>query len=193
MPLGQRPIKRAVGVVMIKKVKVKQLRIGMYIYDLNCSWLNHPFLLGNSMKIKEKAIINKIVQFGIRNVFIDTEKGLDVLKESSSSDAELPAGENRHEMNVTPDKTVERQHRKSENVQITEELKARKIKHKTIQIIQGLMDNIKLGKEIEKGPAEEAVNDIVDSVFSNLDALIGLGRLRKTMTMYTTIPGASAC
>jgi HD-GYP domain-containing protein (c-di-GMP phosphodiesterase class II) len=165
---------------MIKKIKIQQLCIGMYVYDLNCGWLNHPFLFGNSMKIKDKAVINKIVQFGIRELFIDTEKGLDVPEESSSADAKSPAGEDRHEIKVKPDKTEKRKQRKPENVPITEELnKARKIKHKTIQMIQGIMDNIKLGKQIEKGPAEEVVNDIVDSVFRNQDALIGLGRLRK--------------
>jgi len=165
---------------MIRKINVQQLRVGMYIYDLNCSWLNHPFLFGNSMKIKDKAIINKIVQFGIRELFIDTDKGLDVPEKSSSIDEEPLAEEIRGRRDNTHDKAEEQKQRKPGNVPITEELsKARKIKQKTVQMIQRIMDDIKLGKQIEKGPAEDVVNDIVDSVFRNQDALIGLGRLRK--------------
>jgi len=160
---------------MIKKITVQQLRAGMYIYDLNCGWLNHPFLFGNSMKIKDRAVINKIIQFGIREVFIDTEKGLDVQDAAASRDKDSS-----NDITCGDPGPEEQTQKKCDNVPIAEELnKARKIKQKTVQMIRGIMDDIKLGKQIEKGPAEEMVNDIVESVFRNQDALIGLGRLRK--------------
>jgi HD-GYP domain-containing protein (c-di-GMP phosphodiesterase class II) len=163
---------------MIKKIKVEELRPGMYIQDLNCSWLNHPFF-GSSIQCKNKQMVQKVIDFGIRELYIDTDKGLDV--EETSPDKITVPEENIREETVSPlEKLVIAKQKPVTGVPINEELcKARKIKNKTIKVIQEIMNSIKLGKQIEKGPAEDIVNDIVESVFRNQDALIGLGRLRK--------------
>ena len=62
---------------MKKKIKVEQLRPGMYIDDFNCSWLENPFF-SNSIKINDEETIEKTIDNGIREVYIDTDKGLDV-------------------------------------------------------------------------------------------------------------------
>lgn len=62
---------------MKKKIKVDQLKPGMFIQDFNCSWFDHPFF-GSSKQVKDKKIIEKIIWFGIREVYIDTDRGLDV-------------------------------------------------------------------------------------------------------------------
>lgn len=62
---------------MIKKIKVTKLRPGMFVHDFNCSWFKHPFLRGKA-KISDQRMIDKIVQHGIKEVYIDTSKGLDV-------------------------------------------------------------------------------------------------------------------
>ena len=61
---------------MIKKIKVKDLRIGMFIHDINCKWLRHPFF-GNSIKVTSEKIVEKIIKYGIEDVYIDTEIGID--------------------------------------------------------------------------------------------------------------------
>jgi hypothetical protein len=60
---------------MKKKIKVNQLKPGMYIHDFSCSWMQHPFF-SKSLKIKDEKIIKKIIGHGIREVYIDTEIGL---------------------------------------------------------------------------------------------------------------------
>jgi len=62
---------------MIKKINVEQLIPGMFIHHFNCSWLNHPFLT-NSMKIYDEHIIQKVIDYGIREIYIDTDKGHDL-------------------------------------------------------------------------------------------------------------------
>ncbi len=62
---------------MKKKIKVEQLTPGMFIDDFNCSWIDHPFF-GSSAKIKDDKIIGKIINNGICEVYIDTDKGLDI-------------------------------------------------------------------------------------------------------------------
>jgi HD-GYP domain-containing protein (c-di-GMP phosphodiesterase class II) len=67
---------------MIKTIKSKELKIGMYI-KLPLSWRAHPFLR-NSFTITSKEQIMKIINFGIAEVNIDEHKGIaaaDILRE----------------------------------------------------------------------------------------------------------------
>ena len=62
---------------MIKRIKIDQLIPGMFVHDLNCGWLENPFL-SYSLKVKDEKTLNQIVANGIQEVYIDTEKGIDV-------------------------------------------------------------------------------------------------------------------
>ena len=62
---------------MIKQIRVDQLKPGMFIHDLNCGWLDHPFLT-NAFHVRDMATVDKIVKLGIRELYIDTVKGADV-------------------------------------------------------------------------------------------------------------------
>src|SRR4029077_2924400 len=62
---------------MIKKIKVEHLKPGIFVHDFNCGWLHHPFLR-NRVKITTDEEIEKILHHQIREVYIDTDKGLDV-------------------------------------------------------------------------------------------------------------------
>jgi HD-GYP domain-containing protein (c-di-GMP phosphodiesterase class II) len=63
--------------LMIKKIKVERLRPGMFIHDMNCAWLDHPFLR-NKIKVANREMIEKIILHGVQEVYIDTKRGLDV-------------------------------------------------------------------------------------------------------------------
>ncbi len=63
---------------MIKKIKINQLKVGMFVHDFKCGWLEHPFF-SNSKKISGTKTLEKIIHHGIRELYIDTNKGLDVL------------------------------------------------------------------------------------------------------------------
>ncbi|MCK5506077.1 MAG: DUF3391 domain-containing protein, partial [Thermodesulfovibrionia bacterium] len=66
---------------MIRKIKVNQLMKGMFVHDLNCSWLNHPFMgRGKSIDVTSDQILEKIHRSSIEEVYIDTEKGLDIFE-----------------------------------------------------------------------------------------------------------------
>ena len=69
---------------MIKKISIDQLRIGMYIHDLNCSWINHPFAR-NQFKVDETSILNKIIGAGVNEFTIDTSLGVDVMGEEADT------------------------------------------------------------------------------------------------------------
>lgn len=62
---------------MIKKIQVRQLRVGMYVSDFNAGWLDHPFVL-NSMKIDSDEQVQKVLASGVKELFINTARGLDI-------------------------------------------------------------------------------------------------------------------
>ena len=62
---------------MLKKVDSSQLKVGMYVHDLSCDWMTHPFVR-NRFLLRSDDEIRKIVQAGIHDVVIDSGKGLDV-------------------------------------------------------------------------------------------------------------------
>ncbi len=57
---------------MIKKIRVEDLKVGMYII-LPVSWLSHPFSL-SQFKIKDKHQIQEIKKCGIRELKVDLDK-----------------------------------------------------------------------------------------------------------------------
>ncbi|WP_308637934.1 DUF3391 domain-containing protein [Massilia puerhi] len=62
---------------MLKKVDSSQLKVGMFIHDLDCGWMEHPFVR-NSFLITADDEIGKIVAARIRGVVIDCSRGLDI-------------------------------------------------------------------------------------------------------------------
>src|SRR5688572_3603344 len=60
-----------------KRIPVGQLKPGMYVVELDCAWINTPFLF-HRRKIMDTCDIEMLAQHGIREVIIDTERGSDV-------------------------------------------------------------------------------------------------------------------
>ncbi len=159
---------------MIKKIKVKQIRIGMFIHDLNCSWLNHPFMgSGQSINVTNNQIIEKIHKSVIKEVYIDTEKGLDVTGAVIKEEVDRNILKEMIEL-------VEKMPEDVKKVSIGEEMfNAKKIQKETMKTVQTVMNDVKLGRQIEKGRIDDQVEEIIFSIFRNQDALISLGGIRE--------------
>ena len=48
---------------MIKKIKIKELRIGMFVHDFNCGWMDHPFIK-RRLTINTDAALEKVLEAG---------------------------------------------------------------------------------------------------------------------------------
>ena len=76
---------------MLKKINVKQLTVGMYLKEFCGSWMEHPFWR-NSFVITDPKDIERVRTSSIREVWIDSSKGLDVPPdETAISEAENEA------------------------------------------------------------------------------------------------------
>ena len=61
---------------MIKKVRVDDLRVGVYVHDYNCTG-NTGNIFIDPGSIKRESTIKILKTWGVREVFIDTQRGLD--------------------------------------------------------------------------------------------------------------------
>lgn len=62
---------------MIKRVNSSDVRLGMYIHELRGNWLEHSFWK-KSFKLDNPKDLDKLIHSAIEEIWIDTEKGLDV-------------------------------------------------------------------------------------------------------------------
>jgi len=171
---------------MIKRIRSDQLLPGMFIHDLNCGWMEHPFAF-NSFKIKDTKTIDKIVSSGIRELYIDSEKGLDVADAQTHDEyhaeihEQITALVESHEIKV-PNPTS-----------VTEEAQqARVVHNQAHNVVHHLMSDIRMGKQIEIAKLSPVVEHITDSIFRNKDAFISLSRI-KNKDEYTFQHSVSVC
>jgi hypothetical protein len=59
----------------------------MFIHDLDCGWMEHPFVR-NRFSITTEDEIRKIMAAGIRSVTIDCTRGLDVVDAPTVAEAQ---------------------------------------------------------------------------------------------------------
>jgi len=170
---------------MIKKIRLDQLKVGMFVHDFNCSWIHHPFLT-NCVHITSDTQIEKIVDAGIRTLYIDTDKGLDV-DDAPTADEVRAETENALQVlaQTTPSVAI--------RVSVGEELaRAAQIKHRAHQIVRDAMRDARLGRAIELGRVEPVVQEITESILRNPGALIGLLRI-KNKDDYTFLHSVTVC
>ncbi len=155
----------------------------MFIHDVNCAWLDHPFM-SNRIKIKSEKEIVKINDYGIREVYIDTDKGTDVVDAPTREEVNAKIDSDIDEM-VKPEVS------RGNLVTVREEItRAKEVKKEARKTVIGIMNDIRLGKQIEVEKVEHVVEKMVESIFRNKDALSSLGRI-KNADEYTFMHSVS--
>ncbi len=162
---------------MIKKIPVNQLQLGMYVQDLNCDWLEHGFLRSRFL-LKTDAQLEQIRQLEIQEISIDTDKGLDVSSAPPLTETESALEQNL--VQVAKEGSGET-HPASLN---DERAQAKRIHTEAINVVSDLMGDARLGQQIDLERANPVIGEMVDSIFRNQDALLGLSRIRH-MDRYT--------
>jgi len=169
---------------MLKKVDSSQLKVGMYIQDLSCDWMTHPFIR-NRFLISSEDEIRKIRQAGIHDVVIDSAKGLDV--EDAPTLAEAQAATEREIVELAAKTPV------VTRVSLAEEMqRAVQIRHQASNLVRTVMQDARLGKAIELDQVQPVVQNITESILRNPGALVGLLRI-KNKDDYTFLHSVSVC
>lgn len=171
----------------IKLIAVDHLRPGMYVQDVNCSWMDHPFV-ANHFLVKDAKRVAEIKALGVHELYIDTAKGLDVVGETGKSpeivsqDVDTRMAQIARELQSEP-----------KRVDLTREVeRARQLHGEANRIVRSVIQDVRLGKQIEMELVEPIVEQMIDSIFRNSDALLPLARL-KDHDSYTFQHSVSVC
>ena len=186
--------------LMLKKIAVKDLRLGMHLHALEGAWLSHPFWK-TKFVLDDPEDIAKVIQSGIEHCWIDTSKGLDVAEAAPSSPkpppvptpaAEAPAVAAPAVAPAMP-AAAAAAHADDRPVPLTEEVKrAAALVAKSKQAVTALFHEARMGKALDAQHCLPLVDEIASSVWRNPGALIGLARL-KTHDDYTYMHSVAVC
>jgi putative nucleotidyltransferase with HDIG domain len=174
--------------VMRKKIKVHDLRLGMYIDELCGSWMDQPFWK-TSFTLANNKDLATLQQGGVREVWIDTSKGVDVaaqVGEVSAEEAALQTEKILLQAAITEQKAEMR-------VPLEQELEhARKLQGKAKQAVMSLFNEARMGRALPMGEMASLVDEINESVARNPGALLSLAKL-KNKDDYTFLHSVAVC
>ena len=170
----------------IKRVKVDELRTGMYIQDLNCGWLQHGFLRQQFL-VRTPGQIEKMKVQGLHEVYIDTSLGEDVPEAPTQAQIEQTLKQKIKESAAGPAALMPAQvsHR-------VESIAAKRILGEATDVMDGLLQDVRLGKQVDAAKAAPLVKEINASVLRNPGALLSLCRIKEADT-YTFQHSVSIC
>ena len=172
---------------MLKKIKVEQLTLGMHLKEFCGSWMEHPFWR-TAFVLTDPKDIESILASSIKEVWIDSAKGLDV------SEGEETVSEAESEAQVEAElKLAVQENRQIAKTSISDELnRAAKICAQSKRAVVSMFQEARMGKAVDTGAAQKLVEEITDSVIRNPGALISLARL-KTADDYTYMHSVAVC
>ena len=140
---------------MLKKIGVEQLRSGMFLQEFCDSWMEHPFWR-NSFVLRSEKDIAAIRASSIKEVWIDSSKGLDVPESAQSisvaeaeaqADAELKAAAGEHNAHA--------------KASLASELsRATKICAEAKDAVSTMFQEARLGKAVNTDSAQQLVAEI---------------------------------
>jgi putative nucleotidyltransferase with HDIG domain len=162
---------------MIKKISIDDLIPGMYVHDLNCGWMEHPFL-NNTFLVDGKSRIAKIRSLGIKDLYIDTELGLDLFNAPTAEEVDESLQARIEEIADVPDTLVR-------STSLMEEApRARQLYTEANRLVRDLMHSVRMGMPVDVQMLAPMLEGMIDSLFRNQSALLPLTALKQHDT-YT--------
>ena len=156
---------------MIKKISVAQLKPGMFVHDMDCGWMEHPFLT-DSFTVRSDKDIERMIGYGILELYIDSEKGLDV--------ADAPTRQEVEQSITRKISEVVNRFKLVEPVSLHEEMaNARLVRDEANKIIGEMMVGVRHGKKVDTARLDPVVRRMSESILRNKDALLSLCRIKE--------------
>lgn len=171
---------------MLKRIAVKEIKIGMFICEFCGSWMEHPFWKTRFL-LEDEADLHAIQASGIKELWIDIEKGLDV--------GPATAGKTEHEVaRETEALLLKAEHAVTPaKLSLEDEIQsAAKLCAKAKEAVIEMFGAARMGQAIKIEDAQALVEEIYASVLRQPHALISLARL-KHADEYTYMHSVAVC
>ena len=172
---------------MLKRIHVDRLLVGMYIAEFCGSWMEHPFIRANFLLAKSTDL-EKIRSSSIREVWIDSSKGLDVPASAPAVhpkqvESEVDASLKKLDAAAPAAARVSMEREMQRAAQIVDQAK---------QAVVAMFHEVRMGNVVDAARAQGLVEDIEASVARNPAALISIARI-KTADDYTYLHSVAVC
>ncbi|MBF0587604.1 MAG: HD-GYP domain-containing protein [Magnetococcales bacterium] len=165
---------------MIKKITIDQLQPGMFLHNADSAW-NDDLPIPQSGMINKELDVQSIRKHGVKEVYIDTQKGSDAADAPTEDEvqAELAAqmmelGEGEAVQQAAPARFADKKAPMSEEL-----AKASSVKKQARQLVGNVLEDARLGKQVPVGPVKDVVEGMVDSMFRNEDAMLSLSQIKQ--------------
>jgi len=173
---------------MLKKINVRDVKLGMYLQEICGSWMEHPFWK-KSFELTDPKDLKTLQECGIQEVWIDTDKGLDVESIADTQSEE----ESRQKIDNELLHAAQSTSKLNTPVSMKDEIdRARAIHSKAKEAVTSMFQEARMGKAIELGGIRNLVDDINQSITRNPEAFLSLSRL-KTKDNYTYLHSVAVC
>lgn len=157
---------------MQKKIATSQLKPGMFVVELNAGWLEHPFAR-NKLLVDDDDIV-RICESGIREVTIDTERGLDTdtellvesVKLEKTRQLELLAGESP----IMGDEVVKKSDKECAELAVNHAVSA----------VRYLMEDARIGNLLDLAVLEDVAKEVAREIVANPAMAIVVYHLHST-------------
>lgn len=181
---------------MLRKITIDRLTLGMHIKEFCGSWMDHPFWRGGFVVNNPKDLAT-IHASKIKEVWIDSSKGVDVVERRRADEAVPPSVPERR---APPEPTLQpvapKAQDKPRSVAPTsmaaELVQATRIFSESRKAVISMFQEARMGNAVDTTGAKALVEDIADSVARNAGALISLARL-KNADDYTYMHSVAVC
>lgn len=195
---------------MLKKIAVEQSITGMFVHQFCGSWVDHPFW-SKQLLIADDVTLDKLRKSGIRDIIIDTERGLDIagvnslgvnslgvtslavtsLEESPVDEAPCEPGQSiapspPPSRDITELATASARHGVSDELERARELVARGKRDVIL-----MFADARMGRVIAREGLESLVSDMSESLMRNAHALLALVRIKRS-DEYTYLHSVAA-
>ncbi|HBC22797.1 MAG TPA: phosphodiesterase [Pseudomonas sp.] len=177
---------------MLRKILVSQLRFGMYVHALDGSWFDHPFWRSKFL-LTDPADLQTLRSSGVKALWIDVEKGVDVETATPAADQAPPLLSDALTSAVPAAQVQAPASTAQQKCGVQDELeRARKILDRSRHQVTSMFNEARLGKAVDPQQCQPLVEQISASLARNGSALLSLARL-KTKDEYTYMHSVAVC
>lgn len=168
---------------MIQKISTKELKPGMQIVNLDLPWLSNPFLYAIEGIIDNQEEIDRIISEGFLETYIDTktDSGREGESLTEKIEREIPEIRREYKDEIPP------------TVPLEKELPAaRSLYDDSVRFARNTILSLRSGEPLPLEQGGKIVDEILNSITRNYNALLGLIKLR-SRDEYTYMHCINVC
>ncbi|MBZ4644054.1 MAG: metal dependent phosphohydrolase [Deferribacteraceae bacterium] len=152
----------------MKKIPVKDIKIGDKVLKLDAGWLDTPFLKHNFV-VKDQKTIDKLIKSGVEYVYIEKRNETEKIKENEIIEQVIEA---------------KKENLPKEYLELKDLKPSFELYKKSVEIVKNVMEDVRAGKMFDSSAVKILADKIADITVANKSLLTNIAKL-KTYDDYT--------